>query len=79
MVHNDAENPLYKNYDQVLDIVEEYDVCLSMANAMRAGAIADSTDRAQIQELIILGELVDRARARGIQTMVEGPESHTIK
>lgn len=73
MVHNDAENPLYENYDQILDIVEEYDVCLSMANAMRAGALTDSTDRAQIQELIVLGELVDRARERGVQTIVEGP------
>ncbi len=73
MVHNDCENPLYESYDQVLDIVEEYDVCLSMANAMRAGALTDSTDRAQIQELIVLGELVDRARERGVQTIVEGP------
>jgi len=73
MVHNDSENPLYENYDQILDIVEEYDVCLSMANAMRAGALTDSTDRAQIQELIILGELVDKARERGVQTIVEGP------
>ena len=73
MVHHDVENPLYENYDQVLDIVEEYDVCLSMANAMRAGALTDSTDRAQIQELIVLGELVDRARERGVQTIVEGP------
>jgi len=73
MVHHDAENPLYENYDQILDIVEEYDVCLSMANAMRAGALTDSTDRAQIQELIVLGELVDKARERGVQTIVEGP------
>ncbi len=73
MVHNDAENPLYQNFEQVLDIVEEYDVCLSMANAMRAGALTDSTDRAQIQELIVLGELVDRARERGVATIVEGP------
>lgn len=73
MVHHDVENPLYENYDQILDIVEEYDVCLSMANAMRAGALTDSTDRAQIQELIVLGELVDRARERGVQTIVEGP------
>ena len=73
MVENDAENPLYENFDQILDITEEYDVCLSMANAMRAGALTDSTDRAQIQELIVLGELVDRARERGVQTIVEGP------
>lgn len=73
MVENDAENPLYENFDQVLDIAEEYDVCLSMANAMRAGALTDSTDRAQVQELIVLGELVDRARERGVQTIIEGP------
>ncbi|WP_295722271.1 phosphomethylpyrimidine synthase [uncultured Methanobrevibacter sp.] len=73
MVENKLENPLYKNFDYILDISKEYDVVLSLANAMRAGAIADSTDRAQVQELIVLGELVDRARAAGVQTMIEGP------
>ena len=73
MVENKLENPLYKNFDYILDIAKEYDVVLSLANAMRAGAIADSTDRAQVQELIVLGELVDRARAAGVQTMIEGP------
>ena len=55
IVENEEENPLYKNFDNVLDIAKEYDVVMSMANAMRAGAIADSTDRAQVQELIVLG------------------------
>ena len=73
MVENKLENPLYKNFDYILDIAKEYDVVLSLANAMRAGAIADSTDRAQVQELIVLGELVDRARAADVQTMIEGP------
>ncbi|MBU4535910.1 MAG: phosphomethylpyrimidine synthase [Euryarchaeota archaeon] len=73
MVENEVENPLYKNYDYILEIAKEHDFVMSMANAMRAGAIADSTDRAGVQELIILGELVDRAREMGVQTIVEGP------
>ena len=73
IVENEIENPLYKNYDYILEIAKEHDVVMSLANAMRAGAIADSTDRAQVQELIILGELVDRARDAGVQTMIEGP------
>lgn len=73
IVENEMENPLYKNYDYILEIAKEHDVVMSLANAMRAGAIADSTDRAQVQELIVLGELVDRAREAGVQTMIEGP------
>ncbi len=79
MVHNEIENPLYKNYEYVLDIAKEYDFGLSLANGMRAGAIADSTDRAQIQELIILGELVDKAREVGVQTIIEGPGHIPLK
>ena len=56
-----------------LEIAKEHDVVLSLANGMRAGSIADSTDRAQIQELIILGELIDRSRDAGVQCMIEGP------
>lgn len=73
IVENGIENPLYENYDYILEIAKEHDVVMSLANAMRAGAIADSTDRAQVQELIVLGELVDRAREVGVQTMIEGP------
>ena len=73
MLHNNDENPFYAHYDRVLEIAERYDVTLSLGDGMRPGAIADATDRTQIQELLILGELVDRARERGVQVMVEGP------
>ena len=73
IVENERENPLYENFDYVLEIAKEHDVVLSLANGMRAGSIADSTDRAQIQELIILGELIDRSREAGVQCMIEGP------
>ena len=73
IVENEKENPLYANFDYVLEIAKEHDVVLSLANGMRAGCIADSTDRAQIQELIILGELIDRSRDAGVQCMIEGP------
>ena len=73
IVENEKENPLYENFDYVLEIAKEHDVVLSLANGMRAGSIADSTDRAQIQELIILGELIDRSREAGVQCMIEGP------
>lgn len=70
---NEMENPLYEGFDHVLEIAKEYDVTLSFGDALRPGCIRDSTDRAQIHELIILGELVDRARRYGVQCMVEGP------
>jgi len=73
IVENETENPLYKDFDYILEIAKEYDFVLSLANGMRAGAIADATDRAQVQELIILGELIDRSREAGVQAMVEGP------
>lgn len=73
IVENERENPLFTNFDYILEIAKEHDVVLSLANAMRAGAIADSTDRAQVQELIILGELVEKAREAGVQSMIEGP------
>ena len=73
MLHHGKENPLYEQYDRLLDICLNYDVTLSLGDGLRPGCLADATDRAQIQELIVLGELVDRARARGVQAMVEGP------
>ncbi len=73
MAHNKAENPLYEFYDRLLDIVHEYDCVLSLGDGLRPGAIADATDRPQIQELITLGELTERARARGVSVMIEGP------
>jgi len=73
MLHNGKENPLYERFDELLDICERYDVTLSLGDGLRPGCLADATDRAQVQELLILGELVDRAWARGVQVMVEGP------
>jgi phosphomethylpyrimidine synthase len=73
MLHNDKENPLYQYYDRLLDLAREYDFTLSLGDGLRPGCLADATDRAQIQELIILGELVERSREAGIQAMIEGP------
>lgn len=73
MIANEAENPLYTRYDDLLSICREHDVTLSLGDGLRPGSLSDATDRAQVQELIILGELVDRARAAGVQSMVEGP------
>ncbi len=73
MFENNAENPLYEHFDRVLDICEQYDVTISLGDAVRPGAWMDATDRGQIAELLVLGELVDKARKRGVQVMVEGP------
>ncbi|RJX22633.1 MAG: phosphomethylpyrimidine synthase ThiC [Ammonifex sp.] len=73
MLHHGLDNPLYKEFDRLLDICLRYDVTLSLGDGLRPGCLADATDRAQLQELIILGELVDRARDLGVQVMVEGP------
>lgn len=73
MLHNHKENPLYERYDDILDICAKYDVTISLGDGLRPGCLADATDRAQLQELIILGELVDRAWAKGVQVLVEGP------
>ncbi|MBU4534213.1 MAG: phosphomethylpyrimidine synthase ThiC [Eubacteriales bacterium] len=73
MLHHGQENPLFEEFDRLLDICLEYDVTLSLGDGLRPGSIADATDRAQIQELLILGELLDRCRETGVQAMVEGP------
>lgn len=73
MLHHQKENPLYEQYDRILDIAEKYDVTLSLGDGLRPGCLADATDRSQLQELLILGELVERAWERGVQVMVEGP------
>jgi len=73
MAHNERENPLFSEFDYLLEILKRHEVTLSMGNGMRAGAIHDSTDRAQIQELIINAELSDKAHESGVQTIVEGP------
>lgn len=73
MLHNDKENPLYSEFDYLLEILKKHEVTLSMGNGMRAGAVHDATDRAQIQELIMNSELSDQSFEYGVQTIVEGP------
>jgi phosphomethylpyrimidine synthase len=70
---NSRENPLYEEYDRLLEIAHRYDMVLSLGDGLRPGAINDATDRGQLRELIILGELAARARAAGVQVMIEGP------
>ena len=73
ILKNDEENPLYKNYDYLLEIAERYDVTLSLGDGLRPGCLHDASDVPQIQELVTLGDLVVRAREKGVQVMVEGP------
>lgn len=73
IIYNERENPLYEYYDRLLELAREFDVTLSLGDGMRPGSLADATDRAQIEELLTLGELVDRARQAGVQVIVEGP------
>lgn len=73
MLYNQAENPLYTYYDRVLEIASKYDVTVSLADGMRPGCLADSLDGAQVLEMVVLGELVRRAREAGVQSMVKGP------
>jgi len=73
MLHHNKENPLYAQYDRLLDIAHRYDLTLSLGDGLRPGCIADATDRPQIEELLTLGELVERAWQAGVQVMVEGP------
>lgn len=73
MLHNGKQNPLYEQFDRLLDIALRYDVTLSLGDGLRPGCLADATDRAQISELITLGELAQRAYEAGVQVMIEGP------
>jgi phosphomethylpyrimidine synthase len=73
MLANNKENPLYEKFDRVASILKKYDVVLSLGNGLRAGAIHDSFDRAQVQELILNCELAEIGRKMGCQMMVEGP------
>ena len=73
MMMTGNENPFYEHYDEVLDILREYDVTISLGDALRPGCIDDATDAGQISELIELGALTERAWAKDVQVMVEGP------
>jgi phosphomethylpyrimidine synthase len=73
MIRHGRQNPLYEMFDDIAGIMAQYDVCFSLGDALRPGAIADATDEAQMAELGVLGELTQRAREMGCQVMVEGP------
>lgn len=73
MRHHGQENPFYERFDEVLGICHEYDVVLSLGDGLRPGALADAMDRAQVHELNVLAELALRAKAAGVQAMIEGP------
>ncbi|MEW5768205.1 MAG: phosphomethylpyrimidine synthase ThiC [bacterium] len=73
MRHHQAENPLYEHFEEVLDILAQYDVTISLGDGLRPGCLADASDEAQIQELITLGELTRKAWARDVSVIIEGP------
>ncbi len=73
IIHNERENPLYEEFDYLLELAREFDLTLSLGDGMRPGCLADASDVAQFQELLTLGELVEQAWARDVQVMVEGP------
>jgi phosphomethylpyrimidine synthase len=73
MLVHDKQNPMYEIFDDICDIMREYDVSFSLGDGLRPGGLADATDEAQLRELETLGELTERAWAKGVQVMVEGP------
>jgi phosphomethylpyrimidine synthase len=73
MLHHEKENPLYEFYDRLLSIAKKYDIVLSLGDSLRPGCLADSTDRAQIHELMTLGHLTKLAWEEDVQVMIEGP------
>ena len=73
MLHHGKENPLYENYDRLLEIAKKYDLTLSLGDGLRPGCLADATDRAQIHELMTLGHLTQLAWEEDVQVMIEGP------
>ncbi len=73
MLAGNRENPLLTHYDEVMRIFREHNVVISLGDGLRPGSLGDATDRAQISELLMLGELKDRANVQGVQVMIEGP------
>jgi len=73
MSHNRKENPMFEHFDDLLAILKEHEVTLSLGDGIRPGCLADATDRNQVQELITLGELTERAWDAGVQVIIEGP------
>ena len=73
ILHNDKENPLYENFDYLLELAKKYEITLSLGDGFRPGCINDASDAAQLSELMTLGRLVKRCRSAGVQSIVEGP------
>lgn len=73
MIYNEKDNPLYEQYDRLLEIALKYDMTLSLGDGMRPGCLADATDRTQLEELLTLGELRDLAVEKNVQVIIEGP------
>jgi len=73
MITHNRENPMYELWEDICDIMREYDVSFSIGDGLRPGGLADATDRAQLSELETLGELTERAWRKGVQVMIEGP------
>lgn len=73
MMHHDRENPLYDNFDEILKLAKKYDVTLSLGDGLRPGCLKDATDKAQLSELHVLGELTKKAWEQDVQVMIEGP------
>ena len=73
MIHHRKQNPMFELFDEISAIMREYDVTYSLGDGLRPGCLADASDEAQLAELRTLAELVQRARAAGVQVMVEGP------
>ncbi len=73
MIHHERQNPMYEIFDDICDVMREYDVSFSLGDGLRPGGLADATDEAQVRELETLGELTQRAWEKGVQVMVEGP------
>jgi phosphomethylpyrimidine synthase len=73
ILHNGKENPLYEQFDYLLEMARKYEFTISLGDGLRPGSIHDASDAAQLHELTTLGKLVRRARSKGVQTIVEGP------
>lgn len=73
MIFNGKENPLYEDFDRLLEIAKKYDMTLSLGDGLRPGCLEDATDRSQLEELLTLGEQRDRSLAQGVQVIIEGP------
>ncbi len=73
MIYHKRENPLYEHFDRIVEIAGQYDVTIALGDCFRPGQTEDSLDAAQIQEVLLQGELAGRARRAGVQVLVKGP------